>query len=270
MSAAFVQSVSLDFAPADLLALQEAKRLLENPGLAARMANSLGKPIQFGMALLPGPVRARVGAATSVALKGALRVALGTMGKGGARLKAHPRTHKAVAVLSGSVGGFFGAPALVVELPFSTCVMLRSIADIARSQGEDLSQPEARMACLEVFALGGASPKDDGVDSAYFQVRLACAKAATEAAEYLATQAVVDEAAPALLRFVAVVAARFEVQVTEKMLAAAVPLVGAGLGGFVNLVFTDHFQDMARGHFTVRKLERRYGKAAVQRAYAAA
>jgi hypothetical protein len=33
--------------------------------------------------------------------------------------------------------------------------MLRSIADIARSEGEDLSDPEAALSCVEVFALGG-------------------------------------------------------------------------------------------------------------------
>ena len=32
--------------------------------------------------------------------------------------------------------------------------MLRAIADIARHQGEDLSTLEARLACVEVFALG--------------------------------------------------------------------------------------------------------------------
>jgi hypothetical protein len=29
----------------------------------------------------------------------------------------------------------------------------------------------------------------------------------------------------------------------------------------------DHFQNMARGHFTVRRLERAYGAEAVERAY---
>jgi len=44
----------------------------------------------------------------------------------------------------------------VVELPISTAMMLRSIADIAHSQGEDLEDMEARLSCLEVFALGGS------------------------------------------------------------------------------------------------------------------
>ena len=39
------------------------------------------------------------------------------------------------------------------ELPLTTTLMLQSIADIARHYGEDLRRPEARLACLEVFAL---------------------------------------------------------------------------------------------------------------------
>jgi hypothetical protein len=35
----------------------------------------------------------------------------------------------------------------------------------------------------------------------------------------------------------------------------------------VNTVFIDHFQQMAHGHFTVRRLERQYGQLAVERAF---
>lgn len=45
------------------------------------------------------------------------------------------------------------------------------------------------------------------------------------------------------------------------------PLIGALGGAAVNYAFIDHFQEIARGHFTVRRLERRYGKEAVRTAY---
>jgi hypothetical protein len=35
----------------------------------------------------------------------------------------------------------------------------------------------------------------------------------------------------------------------------------------VNYAFIGHFQDVARAHFVVRRLERRYGKGAVRAAY---
>jgi hypothetical protein len=58
--------------------------------------------------------------------------------------------------LSGAAGGTFGLAALPVELPVSTTIMLRSIAEIARSEGEDLSDPEA-----SVSTIGGAMPLGD-------------------------------------------------------------------------------------------------------------
>ncbi len=65
---------------------------------------------------------------------------------------------------------------------------------------------------------------------------------------------------PALARFIAVTAERFGITVSEKVVAEAVPVVGAVGGGAINLVFINHFQQVAHGHFTVRRLEREYGE----------
>jgi hypothetical protein len=35
----------------------------------------------------------------------------------------------------------------------------------------------------------------------------------------------------------------------------------------VNYAFMEHFQDVARGHFTVRRLERLYGKETIRAEY---
>jgi EcsC protein family len=66
--------------------------------------------------------------------------------------------------------------ALPVELSASTVIMLRSIADIARSEGEDLSDPDAAPSCAEVFALGGRAGSADVSESGYFAVRSMLAK----------------------------------------------------------------------------------------------
>jgi len=39
----------------------------------------------------------------------------------------------------------------------------------------------------------------------------------------------------------------------------SVPFIGAASGAAINYAFVDHFQTLARGHFTVRRLERIYG-----------
>src|SRR5262249_18420169 len=138
--------------------------------------------------------------------------------------------HKALATASGAAGGAFGLVALPVELPVSTVVMLRSIADIARSEGEDLSDPETALACLQVFALGGRAGSDDAAESGYFAARAMLAKSVTEAARFIAERGVVSEGAPVLVRFIALVASRFGVVVTQKVAAQSVPVIGA-LGG---------------------------------------
>ena len=245
--------------------LAGARDLLENPGLAVKISSLIGTPIEKGFELLPAGWRDKVGSATRDALHYALRAALLTMT---ARAdEAHPRWHKFASAVSGATGGAFGLPALVVELPVSTTIICRSIADIARANGEDLDDMAVRMACLEVFALGGPARTDDAAESGYFAVRAALAQAVSEAGRYLATHASVQDGAPAMVRLVALIAARFQVQVSQKAAAQAVPIIGAAAGAIINLMFIDHFQDMSRGHFTVRRMERIHGAQAVRAAY---
>ena len=80
-----------------------------------------------------------------------LAVALRTMEK---EPKAASRLlYKALAAVSGAVGGGFGLAALPVELPISTIIMLRSIGDVARSEGEDLADPESAPSLSRAHAL---------------------------------------------------------------------------------------------------------------------
>jgi hypothetical protein len=67
--------------------------------------------------------------------------------------------------------------------------------------------------------------------------------------------------------FVGAIAARFGAPVGLKLSAQAIPLVGAAAGVAINLAFLEHFRGVARGHFTVRRLEREHGRAMVQQVY---
>jgi hypothetical protein len=249
---------------ADHDALRRAVVALERPSLAARLANLVGRPLEVLGHALPAPVRAVVSSAAEAALRASLRVALTTLPDEGA--PSHRALHGALAAASGAVGGALGLATLPVELPISTTLMLRAIAEIARSEGEDLADPEAALACVQVFALGGRSDADNLAESGYFAVRSALAKSVTEAARFV-TERGVAEGAPALMRLAAQIASRFGVVVSQKVAAQAVPVVGAIGGAAVNAAFMRHFQAIARGHFTVRRLERAYGKAAVHLAY---
>jgi len=146
--------------------------------------------------------------------------------------------------------------------------MLRSIADIAAAHGEDPRALDTRLACLTVFALGSTrDARDDAAESGYFAARSALAAAVSEAAKHLAQKGFGKSGAPALLRLIALIGARFGVVVSEKAAAQAIPILGAAGGAVVNALFIGHYQDMARGHFTVRSLERVHGEAAVRVAY---
>ena len=247
--------------------LQAAKRLLENPGFAAKVTNFLGYPIEKLLDRLPDSVSEKLGEATKSALTAAANAALFTL-KDTPNEAASNMWHKLSVAVSGGVGGFLGLPALLVELPISTTIMLRSVADIARSQGESISAPNTRAASIEVFAMGGSSESDDALESAYYAVRIALAREVTEAAEFLGAT-VAEEAAPAVVRFIAVVAERFGIQVSEKAAAQFVPVIGLVGGAAINLAFIQHFQSMARGHFTIRRLERKYGEDTIEAEYRA-
>jgi hypothetical protein len=170
--------------------------------------------------------------------------------------------------LSGVVGGAFGLASLPVELPVSTTLILRSIADIARHEGEDLSEPDALLACLQVFALGGRDDvQADYTESGYFATRGLFAKSVSEAARYIVGRSVTDEASPILLRFLSQIASRFGVVVSQKLAAQAVPVLGAAGGAAINLAFMIHFQRIAHGHFTIRRLERIYGREPIKAEY---
>jgi hypothetical protein len=199
-------------------------------------------------------------------LEQALNVALLTVDDTGTRASSN-RIHKLAAAVVGAAGGLFGLPALAVELPVSTTVILRSIADIARSEGESLQSPEAKLACLEVFALGGSSPGDDATTTGYLTIRASLAKAVSEAARHVGQKGIAREGAPAIVRFMTQVASRFGVTVSEKLAAQAVPMVGVVGGALINSVFIDHFRDIARGHFAIRRLERTYGPERIKQAY---
>lgn len=256
----------MEMSPQDLYLLREAKILLEKTSMAAKVTNYIGKPIEKGLDMLPEKWKGPIQDATRTSLLKAFDYLVKSFDyqKRGASMDSG---HKAASILSGTIGGFFGLAALTVELPISTMIMLRSIMDISRSSGEDITNLETRLACLEVFALGGNSEDDDYSEMGYYAARMAMARTITEAAKYIAERGIAEEGAPVLVRFLAQISSRFGVVVSEKFAAQALPVIGAVTGGTINAIFIDHFQNVARGHFTVRRLERLYGPQLVQDEY---
>ena len=256
----------MSMAKGDLDDLKYAKVLLENPSLAARISNLLGTPVEKGFERLPAKWKGIVQGATEKSLEKALNFAVRTMNDR-TRPASSDKAHKILVFAAGAGSGTFGLPALTIELPVTTTIMLRSIADIARSEGEQIGLLETKIACLEVFALGGTSKSDDRTETGYFIVRAALSRTISEATKYIAEKGLTREGAPALVKLIATLASRFGIIVSEKAAAQAIPLIGAAGGALINTIFIDHFQNMARGHFIIRRLERRYGKDLIRQEY---
>ncbi|WP_133000395.1 EcsC family protein [Luteimonas arsenica] len=249
--------------------LGRARALLENPGLAAQLANLVGAPLEYVMEKrLPAPATKLVNSLVRKALQQSLRAAVATLGKA-ASPAPRTRTHAVAVAASGAAGGAFGLPGLAVELPLTTTLILRSIAEIARAEGEPLDDPATTLACFEVLTMGGRARSDDGTESGYFAARAVLAQQVAAAAEYVAVHGLVGKGGPLIVQLLSAIASRFSVNVSQKLALQAVPVVGAATGAALNTLFMRHFQAMARGHFTVRRLERQHGVEAVRRAYEA-
>jgi hypothetical protein len=257
----------------DLDTLRRAKEALESPSLTMKLASVVGSPIEKLMARMPNIAQEKIDDATQAALKKCLQLALRTLGKtsiDGVVLpseKPHNLMHKLAVATTGAAGGAFGLFALPVELPVTTTLMFRSICDIARSEGEDIHLLDTQLQCLMVLGMGGPASADDSADLGYFIVRGALAQSVSKATSDIATKGLTGHGSTALLKFLHTIASRFSVQVSEQVAAKSIPAIGAVLGAMVNTVFIDHFQQMAHGHFTVRRLERQYGELAVARAF---
>ena len=251
---------------ADIKDLQLAKHFLENPGLAPRLADVIGGPIEKGFRLLPDGWRDSLQNVSRKSLMSALQVAATTM-KEGHSGPAADMAHQLAVGATGGIGGLFGLAAIAWELPLSTTIMLRSMLDVARSEGHSVQDLRTRISCLEVFAFGGSSTGDDGAESGYWTVRSGLAAMVTDAVTYITKNGFTTESAPAVAKLIAAISARFGVIVSEQVAAKAIPLLGAAAGSAINVMFIQHFQETARGHFIVKRLEKTYSPAEVEFAY---
>ena len=259
------QEIATSLSQAHRRALARAVDALENPNFAAHLADYAGAPVNRVVQMLPRRASKGLAWAVEVAIQKCLETAIGSL---------HPAPgppttwfSNAIAGVTGGVSGFFGMPALVIELPLTTTIMLRAIADIARHHGEDLGTLEARLACLQVFALG-ARRAAVRADLGYFAARALMTRLTGNAASYLVERGAAELSGTMVNTLVAELVSRFGIVVSDRVAASALPVVGAIGGAAVNVIFMNHFQQIAQGHFTVRRLEREYGVDTVRLHYA--
>lgn len=243
-----------------LTQLTGAKTLLENGGLPAKIGGLFGISVGNPNELLPADWSAHGAAIAHDTVMLAMRGMLMTLGIGDDIFPPLPRFAAAMRAQDRVAG----LPGLALELPVSTMLLCRSIADIAHANGEHADNLRTRLACLEPLALGDAH----GVDGAgYFAAREGLVAPTERAVEYLTNTFMVDDESSELDGYVGVVAARFRRQIETHVAAEAALDIGAHYTSAVKLLLIDHFLDIARGHFVVRRLERLYGAQEVRTTY---
>jgi hypothetical protein len=267
----------------ELQFVAQAVEHYETQKFMKKLSELLGKPMERGLNALPTQVTHMITESTKTALQKALNAALFTLepqflnSRFQTTLTHAPWNrliHTGMAACTGAASGAFGIAALPLELPLTTLLMLRSIAQTASSYGENLKDPEVQLECLSVLSLGAPTQGTPPSDLSYFSTRLTLARMITQASLFVTrktavelSEAIARGAAPALLQFISRIAARFEIVVTEKLLAHAVPIVGAATGAGINILFTHHFNENAKYHFGLKSLERKYGSDHVRSIY---
>lgn len=256
------------FSPAARAELKKAFAALEESTFAAKLSRLTFGATDRGMRMLPGAVVGLIEKAVGPALDTALALAVRTLGKegGAAEGPIARHIHKAAVAVSGAAGGVAGLPGLIAELPLTTVIMLRRIAEIARRNGEDLNDPATRLACLEVFALTGIGTAPEAIGSTYYTARVALHGVLKRAADGLGKGS--GRLAGAAFRGVlSKISAKFGKDLARVAATRVVPVAGATSGAVLNALFMDHYQELAEAHFTIRRLERQYGAETVQAAY---
>lgn len=254
--------------PAVRADIAQAAEWLEQPRLGVKIANMAGKPLDGALNLFPSVNKAMQNT-LQAAISRCLQVAIESQAE--EDFVPSPWRARLLTGLTGGLGGLFGAAALPVELPVTITLMLRGIADIARERGEDLRALEPRLACLQVFALGDRGHNTRGAGAAtalnYYAARVTLARLTSNVVSNVAERAILDASAPMASRFVGELVSRLGVVLSERIAAGAVPVLGAVGGATLNMIFMDHFERLARGHFTLRRLERIHGPAPVKALY---
>ncbi len=154
---------------------------------------------------------------------------------------------QAAVTASGAVGGFAGLSGLIPDIGFTTLTIMREIARIAREEGEDLSDPDSRRACLEVFALRSFHAGEEQSELGYFSARA------------------VLRGRPVVM-LLSEVSSHYGLALSRKVSLQMMPVAGALCGASLNAAFLAHYRALARAHFTIRRLERTHGALLVQEA----
>jgi hypothetical protein len=219
--------------------VRRAHQYLDARGPLTRFFESIGDWVERGVRKLPESWRQKLVEQSRDALWWAYNQA--TVGMDAAAVNRPPSTllYRLASTGSGALTGAAGLAGVAVDLPASTLAILRSLADLARSKGMDITDPDVRACCIEAFAFGGPTDEDDNADLAFWSSRTA---------------------APELAEMIVSIATRYSSRLALVLPAKAVPVVSAIASAAINWHFLGFFQAMGEVLLSLKPLEQKYGR----------
>jgi hypothetical protein len=226
--------------PAPAIAALATRYRRANGPVMALMAR-LGGSMEGQMKSLPPSLRAQIERVTQAALERSHGLAARgpDMGRQG---------HLLAVMATGAAGGMGGLPSALAELPVTVTVILHAIRAAAVEAGYDPDAPGIRAECLQVFGAGSPLADDDGVNTSLIAARLAVSGSTVQAV----IQAILPRLAAAL---------------GQKVLAQAVPIMGAVTGAGLNAAYMRYYREIARIRFALLRLAEVHGAEAVLTAF---
>ncbi|MEA5161843.1 EcsC family protein [Cereibacter johrii] len=200
------------------------------------LMNRLGGSVEERMALLPAPVLRQIEAVTRRALEQSHRFAAA----GRAAPDLGRRGAPALVALTGAAGGAGGIATSIAELPVTITVIMHAIRGAAEAQGFDPDDPAIRVECLRIFGAGSPLQRDDGVNTSFIGARIAMSGAAVS-------------------KVVASVAPKLATALGQKLMAQAVPVLGAVAGAALNTAYLSYYREIAEIRFALLRLAQTHG-----------
>ncbi|MES2667153.1 MAG: EcsC family protein [Pseudomonadota bacterium] len=230
----------------DLAPLVRRYRRANGPMMA--LVNRLGGSLEGKLGMIPAALRDRIEAVVAQALSAAYGLAargaqIGPLGG--------PRGPLIAAMASGAAGGAGGIATSLAELPVTITVILHAIQREAVAAGFDPDDPAIRAECLQVFGAGSPLDGDEGGNTSFLSARLTLT-------------------GPTVQAIIARVAPKLAAAMGQKLVAQAVPVLGAVTGAGLNAAYLRYFTEMAAIRFGLLRLAEVHGAEPVMRAFAAA
>ena len=230
---------------AEITALALRYRRANGPVMT--LVNRLGGSLESQMAMIPASYRARLEAVVARALE----ASYGLAGQGARLPDMGPRGPLIAAMASGAAGGAGGLMTSMAELPVTITVILHAIQREAAAAGYDPRTDWVRAECLRVFGAGSPLAQDDGINTSFLSARLTIT-------------------GPALQKIIATVAPKLAAALGQKLMAQAVPVIGAVAGAGLNAAFVNYYAEIARIRFALFRLSEVHGVEPVLAAFAKA